>query len=115
MDTDRKRGLKGEKDAVLKKIKNIDQKTGLACPAVGETNGSSSVSAAAYIWCVSLSICACHAPLLPMYDNYPAPDCVNNKKTRPHEATSRQCCSTKLSLSASCGGCVPGPEHANST
>lgn len=27
-----------------------------------------------------VSISACHAPLLPMHDNYPAPDCGNNKK-----------------------------------
>ena len=67
-------GVKGERDTVVKK--NIDQKTGSACPALGETNGSSSVSSAAYIWCVSLSICACHAPPLPMHDNYPTPECV---------------------------------------
>lgn len=46
------------------------------CPTLGETNGSSSVSSVAYVWCVSLSICACHAPPLPMHDNYPAPECV---------------------------------------
>ncbi len=85
-ETDREWGLKGwERHSDDKKKKNIDQKTGLARSVLVETNGGSSVSvyySIYYMACQPLSLCACHARLLPMHDNYPAPDCVDNTKKK---------------------------------
>lgn len=72
-ESGRQWGVKGERDRKKTLIKG--------CPALCETNGFIvSGSSTVYIWCVSPSICACHAPLLPMHDNYPAADCGDNKK-----------------------------------
>lgn len=74
---------------------SIDQKIGLACPALGETNRQGD-NHTILDTDRATAVCARHAPLLPMHDNNPAPDCMDKKKTRLDEMTPCQCCSTKL-------------------
>lgn len=85
--------------------KSLIKRIGLACPALSKTNGSSAVSIyySVYIWCVSLSICARHGPLLPMHDNYPAPECADNKKQKGfHWVTPCQHCCTNFNFQVLC-------------
>lgn len=69
----------GKKDGQMKSP-SIKRQGWLAPLGVRQIAVALSVSSTVYIWCVSLSIWARHAPRLPMHDNYPAPDCVDNKK-----------------------------------
>lgn len=69
-----------------------------------------SVSTGVYIWCVSLSICARHAPLLPMHDNYPAPDREENKKQGDMTlAPCRRCGATTRVVNEFFGWCACCP------
>lgn len=60
-----------------------------------------------YTRCVSLSVCARHGPRIPMHDNHPAPDRVDNKKQGSMRWPHQNCCSNPscqlLCLSLTCG------------